>query len=133
MILGETVALTSEGIVEFIGQQDHVSFAELGRCVEGWQGIVALHANADDNVVLWAGMSDEAASLVLDLIQSQQIHFHPCSHWVYLADGEVLRLPFVKKIPAGGYKKPHWLPVVLRLVSLDDTIAKRKVVAVDCF
>ncbi len=71
------------------------------------------------NMVLWTGMSDPLATALEDLLGSGAIHFHVLTTGfevfvMYAQDGGMLDLPLVKRPPAAGYKRPHWLPVLLR-------------------
>ena len=64
------------------------------------------------NVVLWAGLSSDACDALDELRETKMTEIHAASLLVYLADGGMLGLPLVKKVPKKGYKKPHWAPIV---------------------
>lgn len=89
-----------------------VSFVELKRSVEGFEGTFEMHLQK--NCVLWSGMSMEAVDALYDLRDAEKLHFWPTSQLVYLLDGVMLSYPAAKRAPPkGGYKKPHWLPVCI--------------------
>src|SRR5258705_13215248 len=87
-----------------------VSFAELSRHVDGFdgEGVLAVDAN---NIVLWAEISYEAADAVRQLLAAGDCYAEPASPLVYMLDGFSLNLPLAQR--AVAYKTPHWLPVTL--------------------
>jgi hypothetical protein len=91
---------------------NHVSFAELMR-IPGVQGDLEWYRDGEDfgNIILWSGLSQEAFDILQAMIKAGECHLVPTSLLIYLADGEMLRLPLVKRIMR--YKTPHWLPCVL--------------------
>lgn len=102
-----------EDVVWYIQHYDWVSFAELAHRY-GDQGKGDHFLNVAENVVLWVGLSDRLCTSIIELMQSKEIHTHSALLLTYMVDGELLRLPIAKRPPAGGYKKPHWLPATLR-------------------
>jgi hypothetical protein len=98
-------------VLAYVLQTDHVSFAELGNHFEGFRG-GDFQLQKGENIILWAGLSQEAVNVMGDLLDSGAIEPHPASILVYLIDGCSLTLPLVKQ--ARKYKTPHWLPVTLR-------------------
>jgi len=67
------------------------------------------------NVILWNGMSRLLID-ALNLLRTQgRIAVRPTEFLVYLCDGAFQNLPIARKPPQAGYKKLHWLPVVLVL------------------
>jgi hypothetical protein len=110
-------------VVEYVRQYDWVTFHELARLLEPHMpvsGNQALSLPDDDNILLWVEMSEEFASLVLDLLKNRRIFAHPAQTLTYLIDGGVLKLPPAYRRVKGGYKKPHWFPICFRTVSLED-------------
>jgi hypothetical protein len=94
--------------------QDNISFAELAR-LEGFAGDQELFLNAatdTSNIVLWSGVSPEAADALKVLFEQGECHFRPTSVLTYLCDGMMLKLPLVKR--SRHYKTPHWCPCVLK-------------------
>lgn len=107
-----------EALIELIRERDHVSFTELERVLDErsvpTKGNQAIFIGTE-NVILWAGMSPEFVEAVLGL--RGRAEPEPCDMLVYLIDGRLLSLPLAKRIPKHGYKEPHWVPAVFRLVS----------------
>jgi hypothetical protein len=102
----------SDRMLAYIKATDHVSFAELGnRFAECRDGDYAVTLR-DKNLILWAGMSQEACEAINAMLTAGTIHANPASTLIYLCDGTALRYPVAKR--GGPYKKPHWLPVTLR-------------------
>ena len=93
--------------------RDNLSFAELAR-LEGFPGDQELifTAAGASNIVLWAGLSAEAADALKVLLEAGERHFRPTSAPVYLCDGTMLRYPLAKRTML--YKTPHWCPCVLK-------------------
>lgn len=110
------IALTplAAAILDLVTHRDFVSFAEIQRHLGEFslKGHIALEIHP--NVVLWTGMSEQFFDALELLRCSRLIHLEPAPLLVYLIGGAVLTLPSAKRIPKGGYKDLHWLPVVLR-------------------
>jgi hypothetical protein len=101
-----------ERVRDYIVATDFVSFAELAnrfgdhfsggdRCLE-----------VQPNLVLWAGMTEEASDAVRTLLNEQIIFAARTTQLIYLCDGRSLTFPIAKR--ARSYAKPHWVPVTLR-------------------
>ena len=121
-----------DAVVSYVGAQDWVSFAELKRVFEPYmptRGDYVLEY-PDTNILIHVGMSQELVELVLELVRSKAVYYHPAEVLTYLVDGELPNLPIArdpKKAVAGhGYKKPHWLPLCLRVVPLLQEKPKRR-------
>jgi len=67
------------------------------------------------NLTAWVGMSEEFFAGVGELIDARLIHFTPTSLLVYLIDGGMPNLPMAQRVPKGGYRDPHWIPVTFCL------------------
>lgn len=65
------------------------------------------------NVVIWLGLSRPLCLALQNLVKSGRLSLVPASRLGYMADGEVLTLPTVRRPPKDGYRHPHWLPVYL--------------------
>jgi hypothetical protein len=103
--------MTPEAVLQFIKERgDNVTFAELSR-MDGASGHYVFELG--ENVVCWSGISKELCDALRDLREADRIHFASTSHLTYLIDGATLNLPLVKRVRA--YRKPHWLPVVVKL------------------
>lgn len=108
-------------IVAYVAAYDWVTFPELMRKLEphvpgGVRGQWAICSPQDENVILWTGMSEVFQHAIRDLLAARRLFFHPAQLLTYLIDGGLLRLPVAKRLPKGGYKAPHWVPVCLRTV-----------------
>ncbi len=99
-----------------IQKKQEVSFAQLTKRIPSFGGKRALYSQKDPNIVYWIGISPEAENAILELLKEKAIKVEPTVELVYYIDGIVLLLPLVKRPPQGGYKSPHWLPVVLNPV-----------------
>jgi hypothetical protein len=96
-------------------EDDHVSFVQLSR-IDGFRGDREMLVDADhvSNIVLWAGMSLEAVESLKQIIAEGEYEFEPATWLIYAIDGEMLSYPLAKR--GRHYKKPHWLPVVIKRV-----------------
>lgn len=119
----ETLAkegLLKEAIFEFVRERDWVTLVELQQHMSDYmetKGHVALEWAP--NLFLWGDMSQELVDLILELIKEKRIFFYTTSVITYMADGGMSSLPVAKSIPKNGYKKPHWLPVCIRVAPHD--------------
>jgi hypothetical protein len=107
-------------VLDVVAKRDYVSFAEFDRFlaeagIEA-KGELAATYGEGENLVLWQAMSQDYVDAVGEWIAAKAIFIHPASLLTYIADGMVNTLPLAKRVPKGGYKKPHWLPVCFRLV-----------------
>lgn len=98
-------------LLALVHRYDHVTFAEVSMHIDGTRGNFALYLPNNDSVMIWSGLSAEAIGATDELIREKLIHFRPTDLLVYLADGELLRLPVAKTVRK--YAKPHWLPMVI--------------------
>jgi hypothetical protein len=113
--------MIEQEILKLIKDLDYVSFAEMSRHIPGFKGdcemfLTGSHkaAFSNGNIVLWSGLSKEAIAAINSLVRHRKIRGVPAAtRLVYMADGNMLRYPLVKR--AGDYKTPHWLPMVYRL------------------
>jgi hypothetical protein len=103
---------------------DHVSFAELANRFPGFAEGEHSLCLGDDNMVLWSGMTQEAVTIISELLNENAVHAHPSTLLVYLVDGRHLTLPIPKT--TRKLTKPHWVPVTLRPYPLDKP-SRRKV------
>ncbi|HEY1445663.1 MAG TPA: hypothetical protein VGF51_12255 [Acidimicrobiales bacterium] len=103
-------------LIDYVRRRDHCSFVEILGCLEE-QGVPTqgtLSMELGPNVLLWAGLSEEAYDILDDPRCRAAIVPVGASVLVYAFDGGILDLPIAKRPPKSGYKKPHWLPVVFR-------------------
>ena len=106
-----------EQVLRYVGLSRGVTFPDLlgalkgaGMNVDGTFGMVL-----PGNIVLWDGMSEEAADFIDELrLAPDGLTIDTVSPLIYLFDGATLNLPVVKRLPKNGYRRAHWLPVLLR-------------------
>jgi hypothetical protein len=65
-----------------------------------------------DNLVIWNGVTIEAADAIRELREADAIYFSAVPLMVYHIDGRALGMPIATKLRR--YKTPHWLPIILR-------------------
>lgn len=99
-----------------------VSFAELANSAPEhfFEGDLS-YGFPDKNLFFWCGLSQEAVNALNDLRAQNLIKFDPTSCFVYYCDGRVLNMPIANRPPRNGYKKPHWMIVVINPVGADST------------
>lgn len=99
-------------ILKIIKERENVSFAELSKKINGFDGNSSLVLTDNSMVSLWVNMSEMAINSITQLVNANEIYFIPCKPFTYLLDGICLNMPVVKQ--AGRkYKKIHWLPVLM--------------------
>lgn len=108
-----------DGLVEFIGARDHVSWVELVQQMErlgvDTEGDGTVELTDCPNLCLWLGLSDRAIEIVASGYFRARVELHPSDSLVYLMDGGIPNLPIAKKPPKNGYSTLHWAPTVMRL------------------
>lgn len=110
------MTLDATALVERTKRYGDTSFAELMTMEGVGTGDVAVCFPNRPNTILWAGLDQDTADQIVSLLKSEQLHIHPCSYLVYLADGHFLNFPIAKKPNLKrDYKAPHWLPVTLKV------------------
>ena len=110
--------ITAEDVAELVEQKGHVSMVEIMRLAGDW-GEGNKDLQWQENLYLWVDMSDGLVEVMMEVQERKLIPPHPdeirgqwpMSHFI---DGGILNIPIAKRIPKGGYKKPHWLPVVFQ-------------------
>lgn len=109
-----------EAVVEYVRAYDYVTFAELCRKFEPFmetRGGFSIQSDMVPNLFFWYGLSDDFSEIMLCLLHEKRLYYHPAQWLTYLADGAVLTIPLVQRKPGKqGFKKPHWLPVCLRVI-----------------
>lgn len=119
----------TETILDLIRIRDYVTFVEimkaLGNQAKGDQVMASVH---QPNVILWANMAPEVIHAIQSLVDRRLISYAPAQVSTYLIDGCILQLPLARRIPEGGYKTPHWLPVCFRPVSNKKKLPLQKTV-----
>lgn len=107
--------IVRDNILDLVRTRGSVSFSEIMQ-LDGGKGEFTLECGP--NIVLWQGLSGDAVRAVTYLRENAGlIEYDPTPVATYLLDGHVLNLPLVKDAAAmrRGYKRPHWLPVVINL------------------
>jgi hypothetical protein len=113
-------------VLAYVRDNDYVTFVELQRRLGAYMDVKGdLCWELRPGVVLWVEMSEAFAQLLRGLVQQKRLFLHPANWMTYMIDGGFLRLPVAKK--AQDYKKPHWLPVCLRLVPLPPERKRKRV------
>ncbi len=104
--------MIKQAILDYVKRLDHVSFNELSRDVAGVKGELDM-ALEKYNIILWQGLSAAAVDAILELQKEGALHLKPTFPLTYMVEGTYLTLPVATK--KAVYKKPRWLPVVLKL------------------
>jgi hypothetical protein len=102
-----------EAIYDYIKHHPGTSFAELDRIKGVSGGDVQLTI---DSLVLWAGLTEDGAKAIQELLGKKLIKYQGAPEFIYLIDGKRLNLPIAKTKAAIKAKKPRWLPVVFNVV-----------------
>jgi hypothetical protein len=75
------------------------------------------------NVVIWGDASTELASVLDTLLEDESLETTRLTEGIQMLTvvGEISPpLPLAHRIPRGGYKEPHWLPIGIRRAKLGD-------------
>jgi len=99
-------------VIDFVSKRGGVTFVELQSLLESSmevKGDLVIYVPGYENIILWAGISQEFFQVVTLALNSHQIMMRPTQLLVYLVDGGALNMPIAKS--ARHYQTPHWLPV----------------------
>lgn len=111
-------------VVELVTRRDHVTIAEIQRLLAPYMpvnGDTAL--GIDGNVWFAFGVSDELARVMEAVQRDGRVAVEPTNLLVYLGDGCALStMPIAKRPPRGGYRAPHFAPIVFRPRSAVDAV-----------
>lgn len=103
----------ASAIVEYVTHRRHVTFVEIQN---EFGSVCTMDGNycfelPELNIVTWAGMSKEFVDAIIEIKTHDRLYMNPTMWLVYMMDGGSLSYPIAKRIPKGGYKSLHWLPV----------------------
>jgi hypothetical protein len=79
-----------------------------------FEGDSILSTSNYGDIYFWVGMSQDFADAIIELKEEEKIDFEACGLGIYLLGGKVLKFPIVEKKQI--YDKPHWLPVIIKLI-----------------
>jgi hypothetical protein len=97
-------------IESYLERRSGVSLVEMARDIPGFSG-GETWGREDQNIILWADMSEAAIAAMKRLLDAERIIPTPTTWLVYSFDGTVLNMPIAKSIRR-SYSEPHWLPLV---------------------
>lgn len=106
-----------DAVCAYVKQKDYVSFVQIERLLTPYLPIKGNHAlcfSDHENIVLWAGMSQEWVTLMRQLLAEHRVYPYPSVPMVYWVDGGVPVLPLARTVR--HYKDVHWFPVTLRVI-----------------
>lgn len=101
-------------IIERITNYDNTSFSDLSRHVEGFDGKFSLTDPNNKGVVFWNNISEEAAEVILKLIDDGKIKMIHTSMMTYMIDGLFPNMPLAKNLRS--YDSDHFYPVTFTLI-----------------
>ena len=109
-----TISEMKGTISKLVAAKGNVSFLEIQN-LPGGKGEYCVEMGGA-NVIYWHGLSEEAALAVQALRAEGIVHLVPTHFLTYLVEGACVSIPLAKSAGAirRGYKKPHWLPVMLQ-------------------
>ena len=109
----ESTDTIEEQIYNFVKSKNTVSFVEITeKFGEGNEQLTVAK-----NMVLWAELTEDAASAITNLIKSELLVMVDGSQMTYMIHGRMLNLPIAKRRPKNGYKTPHWVVAFLKVVN----------------
>jgi hypothetical protein len=114
-----SVSEMADVIEEYVCKSGGVSFVELEREL-GNAAKGEFSYECPVNSVWWAGMSREFCEAIRECRKRGNIQPKPVSPLIYYCDGKGLRYPVGKQPPKGGYKEPHWIPIIFNKTNEGD-------------
>ena len=100
-----TQAELEERVCKYIQDYHNVTCVELAKHFGSGDCIIY----QGHNVVVCFGLSDDLCDVLIKMISEHTLMLVPGSFLTYAMDGSVMDLPIAKRVPANGYKDPHWL------------------------
>lgn len=103
----------SDQVLEFVQSKDSgATFAAIQEhCGRRGKGKAPLVLPSDPKVVLWKGLSDELACVVVDLCESRLMHWHPCTPVEYWPRPLSFDVPWLTWPIEGAITTESWLPI----------------------
>jgi hypothetical protein len=102
-------------ILAYVRENDGTTFAALQEAfdpyIEVW-GVMDLGPR-EESLVYWQGMSPAFVDVLAALFAAGLLYGRPASPRLYCASGQAPGLPLARRLPKGGYKALHWLPITL--------------------
>ena len=101
-----------------IGRSESFTFVDLiyffeNRDVHPYGDYIVGHP--DLNIYMWIDLSEEVANLIMEMLHNEEIFAFSVDQQVYASMGAGVCAPMAKRLtPGGGYKRPHWQPVIFR-------------------
>jgi hypothetical protein len=106
----------AEEIEDYVLGMGNVTLVELERWLgPQYCGTGMLVDTRDPNLVFWKGYSEAVIEAFNQLIREGRIEIKTARLLIYAMDGGALLLPIAKRPPREGYRRPHWLPVLLNV------------------
>jgi hypothetical protein len=107
-------------VAELVERRPGATWGEVQRIMrtEGFDADGDGATGLPGNLIFAYGLSDGLIEIVHDAHQAGRLHFHRMraeeAVLVYGYEGDPIPdLPVAKRVPANGYREPHWLPVVM--------------------
>ena len=82
-------------------------FTKIGFDFRGDSKVVS---GINEAAILWDGWNLEACDIITEMVSDGLIEPLTCSVLLYLAFGQLLKLPFLRFQDIKRIKRPHWLP-----------------------
>lgn len=112
-----------EQIYTLIKEYDSLTFFEIEEAFGSGNMLTSTEGLYEMNIVLWIGLSKDVANAIRTLHEAQRIEYVPCEYMTYCISGPIPQLPVAHRLPTKGYKKRHWLPVVIRVAESEKGMA----------
>jgi hypothetical protein len=109
-----TLVQDANTIEQYVTLRRYVTFVELRRDLAK---AIPVDGDRDlripGNIILWPDVSWRLAEAMSVLVREGRIHMWPAPVQLYVAQGEILKLPVVYPDDATVYPTPHWMPVLI--------------------
>jgi hypothetical protein len=118
-----------DAVTLLVKEHKHVTFVEIGRMLSDHiqtKGHLAICLSSSENLILWAGMSEEFYDVMRRCIDENRIFRHSSSPLTYMVDGGGLNLPVARTMRAVGAKKDYWIPVCFCSYPMKEVSGKKK-------
>lgn len=114
-------------ILKYLKDNSSVSFVEIEQIFDAFVyeycGNVAYLSKENENIVFWAGWTEEAFNIINELREDKVILMDTCELVNYLAFGKVMKFPVASK-ESDAKDKMCWLPVQFNIINGNQNEAK---------
>lgn len=106
-------------LLNYIKRKKSATFCEIEELFEKigfeFRGESKVVSGINEAVILWDGWNTDACDIITEMTSEGIIEPLTCCVLLYLAFGQLLKLPVVRFQDINKIKRPHWLPCTFNI------------------